>query len=44
MTPLGSGERRASPVFVEVLLLDGALREVRHLSNTFAMECPYHYG
>ncbi len=29
---------------VEVLLLDGAVREVRHLPNTFAMERPYRYG
>jgi len=29
---------------VEVLLRDGAVREVRHLPNTFAMEHPYRYG
>ena len=29
---------------VEVLLRDGAVREVRHLPNTFAMEWPYRYG
>jgi hypothetical protein len=29
---------------VEVLLQDGAVREVRHLPNTFAMERPYRYG
>ena len=29
---------------VEVLLTDGAVREVRHLPNTFAMEKPYRYG
>ena len=29
---------------VEVLLLDSAVREVRHLPNTFAMEHPYRYG
>ena len=29
---------------VEVLLSDGAVREVRHLPNTFAMERPYRYG
>jgi len=29
---------------VEVLLHDGAVREVRHLPNTFAMERPYRYG
>ena len=29
---------------VEVLLRDGAVREVRHLPNTFAMERPYRYG
>ena len=28
---------------VEVLLQDGAVREVRHLPNTFAMEKPYRY-
>lgn len=29
---------------VEVLLHDSAVREVRHLPNTFAMEKPYRYG
>ena len=29
---------------VEVLLENGAVREVRHLPNTFAMERPYRYG
>ncbi|MBI2925178.1 MAG: YraN family protein [Verrucomicrobia bacterium] len=29
---------------VEVLLHDGAVREVRHLPNTFAMSKPYRYG
>ena len=29
---------------VEVLLQDSAVREVRHLPNTFAMEHPYRYG
>ena len=29
---------------VEVLLRDGAVREVRHLANAFAMERPYRYG
>lgn len=29
---------------VEVLLHDGAVREVRHLPNTFAMSAPYRYG
>ena len=29
---------------VEVLLADGAVREVRHLPNSFAMEKPYRYG
>ena len=29
---------------VEVLLCDGAVREVRHLPNTFPMERPYRYG
>ncbi|MCX6922596.1 MAG: YraN family protein [Verrucomicrobia bacterium] len=29
---------------VEVLLRDGAVQEVRHLPNTFAMERPYRYG
>ena len=29
---------------VEVLLRDGAVCEVRHLPNTFAMERPYRYG
>jgi putative endonuclease len=29
---------------VEVLLQDSAVREVRHLPNTFPMEHPYRYG
>ena len=29
---------------VEVLLADGAVREIRHLPNSFAMERPYRYG
>ena len=29
---------------VEVLLSDGAVREVRHLPNSFPMERPYRYG
>jgi len=29
---------------VEVLLNDGAVREVRHLPNTFALSAPYRYG
>jgi len=29
---------------VEVLLNDGAVREVRHLPNSFPMERPYRYG
>jgi putative endonuclease len=29
---------------VEVLLQDSAVREIRHLPNTFAMEHPYRYG
>ena len=29
---------------VEVLLSDGAAREIRHLPNTFAMSPPYRYG
>ena len=29
---------------VEVLLSDGALREIRHLPNTFPMAVPYRYG
>jgi putative endonuclease len=29
---------------VEVLLDDGAVREVRHLPNSFAMERPHRYG
>jgi putative endonuclease len=29
---------------VEVLLADGAVREVRHLPNTFAMSPPHRYG
>jgi len=29
---------------VEVLLADGAVREIRHLPNAFPMEKPYRYG
>jgi putative endonuclease len=29
---------------VEVLLSDGAVREIRHLPNTFPMARPYRYG
>ena len=29
---------------VEVLLSEGAVREVRHLPNTFSMSAPYRYG
>ena len=29
---------------VEVLLADGAVREIRHLPNTFALSRPYRYG
>jgi putative endonuclease len=29
---------------VEVLLKDGAVREVRHLPNTFSLTKPYRYG
>ncbi|MGA2864547.1 MAG: YraN family protein [Verrucomicrobiota bacterium] len=29
---------------VEVLLQDGAVREIRHLPNTFALAHPYRYG
>jgi putative endonuclease len=29
---------------VEVLLQDGAVREVRHLPNTFTLSKPYRYG
>lgn len=29
---------------VEVLLEDSAVREIRHLPNSFAMERPYRYG
>jgi putative endonuclease len=29
---------------VEVLLLDGAVREIRHLPNTFNLSKPYRYG
>jgi putative endonuclease len=29
---------------VEVLLEEGAVRQVRHLANSFAMERPYRYG
>ncbi len=29
---------------VEVLLADGAVREIRHLPNTFPLQKPYRYG
>jgi hypothetical protein len=29
---------------VEVLLADGAVKEIRHLPNAFPMERPYRYG
>jgi putative endonuclease len=29
---------------VEVLLADGAVREIRHLPNTFSLAQPYRYG
>jgi len=29
---------------IEVLLADGAVREIRHLPNTFALAKPYRYG
>ena len=29
---------------VEVLLADGAVRQVRHLTNTFTLSRPYRYG
>ncbi len=29
---------------VEVILEDGAVKEIRHLSNSFPMERPYRYG
>ncbi len=29
---------------VEVLLTDGAVREIRHLPNTFSLSAPYRYG
>jgi hypothetical protein len=29
---------------VEVLLETGAVREIRHLPNCFAMKAPYRYG
>jgi putative endonuclease len=29
---------------VEVLLADGAVREIRHLPNTFTLSPPYRYG
>jgi putative endonuclease len=29
---------------VEVLLADGAVREIRHLPNTFSLSQPYRYG
>lgn len=29
---------------VEVLLADGSVREIRHLTNTFSMAKPYRYG
>jgi hypothetical protein len=29
---------------VEVLITDGAVREIRHLPNTFSLSRPHRYG
>lgn len=41
---LGNPQVRVRFDIVEVLLADGAVREVRHLPNTFALTAPYRYG
>ncbi len=41
---LGNPPVRVRFDIVEVLLADGAVREVRHLPNTFALAAPYRYG
>ncbi len=41
---LGNPPARVRFDIVEVLLADGAVREVRHLPNTFALAAPYRYG
>ena len=39
-----TGQRDQQARYVEVLLADGQVHEVRHLPNTFAMAKPYRYG
>lgn len=41
---LGNPQVKIRFDIVEVLLADGAVREVRHLPNTFALSAPYRYG
>lgn len=41
---LGNPAVRVRFDIVEVLLADGAVREIRHLPNTFALAAPYRYG
>lgn len=41
---LGNPAVRVRFDIVEVLLESGAVREVRHLPNTFALSAPYRYG
>ncbi len=41
---LGNPRVRVRFDIVEVLLADGAVREVRHLPNCFALVAPYRYG
>jgi putative endonuclease len=41
---LGNPPVRIRFDIVEVLLADGAVREVRHLPNAFALSAPYRYG
>lgn len=41
---LGQPAVRVRFDIVEVLLADGAVKEIRHLPNAFPMERPYRYG
>jgi putative endonuclease len=41
---LGNPQVKIRFDIVEVLLTDGAVREVRHLPNTFGLSAPYRYG
>jgi putative endonuclease len=44
LTLLGRPPVKVRFDIVEVLLADGAVKEIRHLPNAFPMERPYRYG